>query len=169
MLPDTDLYRAAGASTIVAIIALVAAGVAFALFLGGAGAVWGPVNDLFVVVTAIAMIVPMLAVDRLAADQGIGWMRIVTIVAVLGALLIAVGQTLLVLGVISLGTSFVTGGVGFLPVAVWLVALVRVNNDLTGVRRPAPDTSPGRPASAAESGSCRGCDRAWRSAARRSP
>jgi hypothetical protein len=26
--------------------------------------------------------------------------------------------------VISLGTSFVTGGVGFLPVAVWLVALV---------------------------------------------
>jgi hypothetical protein len=92
MLPDSDLYRAAGASTIVAIIALVAAGVAFALFLGGAGAIWGPVNDLFVVVTAIAMIVPMLAVDRLAADQGIGWMRIVTIVAVLGALLIAVGR-----------------------------------------------------------------------------
>jgi hypothetical protein len=124
MLPDTDLYRAAGASTIVAIIALVAAGIALALFFGGAGAVWGPVNDLFVVMTAIALIVPMLAVDRLAADQGVGWMRIVTIVAILGALLIAVGQTLLVLGVIDLLTSFVTCGLGFIPVVVWLVALV---------------------------------------------
>jgi hypothetical protein len=124
MLPDTDLYRAAGASTVVAMIALVAAGIALALFFGGAGGFWGPVNDLLIVVTCIALILPMLAVDRLAAEHGVGWMRIVTIVAILGALLIAIGQTLLVLGVISLETSFVTGGIGFVPVAVWLVALV---------------------------------------------
>jgi hypothetical protein len=124
MLLDIDLYRAAAASTVVAIVALIAAGITIALFFGGAGSFWGPVNDLFVVVTALALILPILAVDRLAAANGVGWMRIVTVAAVLGALLIAIGQMLLVLGVIDLQTSFVTGGVGFIPIAVWIVAMV---------------------------------------------
>jgi hypothetical protein len=124
MLTDTDLYRAATASTVVAIVALIAAGITIALFFGGAGSFWGPVNDLFVVVTALAMILPILAVDRLATVNGVGWIRIVTVAAILGALLIAIGQMLLVLGVIELQTSFVTGGIGFIPIAVWLVALV---------------------------------------------
>jgi hypothetical protein len=110
MLADSDLYPAAGASAVVALIALVISGITLALFFGGAGAFWGPVNDMFIV--------------RLAADAGIGWMRLVTIVAVLGAILIAVGQTALVLGFLSLQGSFVTGGLGFIPIVVWLVALV---------------------------------------------
>jgi hypothetical protein len=124
MLTDTDLYRAAAASTVVAIVALIAAGITIALFFGGAGSFWGPVNDVFVVVTVLALILPILAVDRLAAAHGVGWMRIVTVAAVLGALLIATGQMLLVLGIIELQTSFLTGGVGFIPIAVWLVAMV---------------------------------------------
>jgi hypothetical protein len=124
MLPDTDLYRAAGASTVVALIALVISGVTLALFFGGAGAFWGPVNDIFIVVTVLALILPIIAVDRLAAEAGVGWMRLVTIAAVLGATLIAVGQMALVLGFLSLQGSFVTGGIGFIPIVVWLVALV---------------------------------------------
>jgi hypothetical protein len=124
MLPDTDLYRAAGASAVVALIALVISGITIALFFGGAGAFWGPVNDMFIVVTVLALILPILAVDRLAAEAGAGWMRLVTIAAVLGATLIAVGQMALVLGFHSLQGSFVTGGVGFIPIVVWLVALV---------------------------------------------
>lgn len=124
MLPDSDLYPAAGASAVVALIALVISGITLALFFGGAGAFWGPVNDMFIVVTVLALILPMLAVDRLAAEAGIGWMRLVTIAAVLGAILIAVGQTALVLGFLSLQGSFVTGGLGFIPIVVWLVALV---------------------------------------------
>ena len=124
MLPDSDLYPAAGASAVVALIALVISGITLALFFGGAGAFWGPVNDLFIVVTVLALILPMLAVDRLAVEAGIGWMRLVTIVAVLGAILVAVGQTALVLGFLSLQGSFVTGGVGFFAIVVWLVALV---------------------------------------------
>lgn len=124
MLPDTDLYPAAGAASVVALIALVIAGVALALFFGGAGAFWGPVNDLFTVVTVLALILPILAVDRMAAESGVGWMRFVSIVAILGAVLIAIGQTALVLGLLSLQGSFVTGGVGFIPIAVWIVALV---------------------------------------------
>jgi len=124
MLPDSDLYPAAGASAVVALIALVISGITLALFFGGAGAFWGPVNDMFIVVTVLALILPMLAVDRLAAEAGIGWVRLVTIGAVLGAILIAVGQTALVLGFLSLQGSFVTGGLGFIPIVVWLVALV---------------------------------------------
>jgi hypothetical protein len=124
MLPDSDLYPAAGASAVVALIALVISGITLALFFGGAGAFWGPVNDMFIVVTVLALILPMLAVDRLAAEAGIGWVRLVTIVAVLGAILIAIGQTALVLGFLSLQGSFVTGGLGFIPIVVWLVALV---------------------------------------------
>ena len=67
MLSDSQLYPAAGASAVVSIIALVISGVALALFFGGAGAFWGPVNDMFVVVTVLALILPILAVDRLAA------------------------------------------------------------------------------------------------------
>jgi hypothetical protein len=124
MLPDTDLYRAAGASTVVALIALVISGITIALFFGGAGAFWGPVNDMFIVVTVLALILPILAVDRLAAESGVGWMRLVTIAAVGGSVLIAVGQMALVLGFLSLQGSFVTGGLGFIPIVVWLVALV---------------------------------------------
>jgi hypothetical protein len=124
MLPDSDLYRAAGASAVVALIALVISGIALALFFGGAGAFWGPVNDMFIVVTVLALILPILAVDRLAAEGGVGWMRIVTIATVLGCILIAVGQTALVLGFLSLEGSFVTGGIGFIPILAWLVALV---------------------------------------------
>ena len=124
MLPDSDLYPAAGASAVVALIALVISGITLALFFGGAGAFWGPVNDMFIVVTVLALILPMLAVDRLAAEAGIGWVRLVTIVAVLGAILIAIGQTALVLGFLGLQGSFVTGGLGFIPIVVWLVALV---------------------------------------------
>jgi hypothetical protein len=124
MPSDSDLYRAAGASAVVALIALVISGIALALFFGGAGAFWGPVNDMFTVATVLALILPILAVDRLAADAGVGWMRIVTIATVLGCVLIAVGQTALVLGFLSLEGSFVTGGIGFIPIVVWLVALV---------------------------------------------
>jgi hypothetical protein len=123
MLADSDLYRAAGASTVVALIALVLAGIALALFFGGAGAFWGPVNDLFIVVTALALILPILAVDRLAGEGGAGWMRLVSIVAIAGAIILAVGQTALVLGFITLEDSYVIGGVGFMAIVVWLVTL----------------------------------------------
>ena len=123
MLSDSQLYPAAGASAVVSLIALVVSGVALALFFGGAGAFWGPVNDMFLVVTVLALILPILAVDRIAAGQGVGWMRLVTIVTLLGVVIIAVGQTALVLGLLTLDGSYVTGGIGFIAIMVWLVAL----------------------------------------------
>jgi hypothetical protein len=118
------LYRAAGLSGMVALAALVVAAVTIALFFGGAGQVFGPINDVFVAIMVVALILPILAVDRLAAGQAGLWLRIVSVGAITGAVLIAVGQLLLVIGVIDLETSFVTGGLGVIPVLVWIVALI---------------------------------------------
>ena len=122
-MDDATLFRSASISAGIAIITLIIAGVAFALFLGGAGAIFGPINDLAVVATVVALILPILAIDRVAADTA-PWLRWVSIAAIAGCVLIAVGQTLLVVGVLPLDGSFVTGGIGVVPVLAWMVALV---------------------------------------------
>ena len=54
MLESGTLYRAAGLSAVLALIALVVAAVTIALFFGGAGQVFGPINDVFVAIMLIA-------------------------------------------------------------------------------------------------------------------
>jgi hypothetical protein len=126
MIEDGDFFRAAGLSAVVALIALVIAAITLGLFFGGAGQWWGPVNDVFTAILMFALIVPILATDRMVVPEAGLWFRVVTVAAVAGAVLAGVGQLLLVLGVIDLQTSFITGGLGFLPVLVWIGALVVV-------------------------------------------
>src|SRR5439155_4878885 len=85
-----------------------------------------------VVVTAIGLILPMLAVARLAGDHGAPWVAILTTAAVAGLVLIAVGQTLLIVGRLSLDGSYVTGGIGVVPVLAWivLVAILSLNSGI---------------------------------------
>ena len=52
-MATADLYRLASLSSWIALVALVLSGIALALFFGGAGQFWGPVNDGFLVVTAV--------------------------------------------------------------------------------------------------------------------
>jgi hypothetical protein len=127
-----DLDRLAGTSTWVALVALVLSAIALALFFAGAGSFWGPVNDALIVVAVLAMIPAVLAVDRLAGDHGSPWTRIVTIAAIAGIVLMAVGQTLLIVGRLSLEGSYVTGGVGVIPFLAWIV-LVAVLSLASGV------------------------------------
>ena len=122
-MDDPTLYRAAGISAAIAVPLLIISGVALALFFGGQGQFWGPVNDVFISLTCLALLLPIVAVDRLAVDSA-PWMRWVSIVAFAGCVLVAVGQFALVLGIIDLQTSFVTGGIGFLGVVAWMIALV---------------------------------------------
>lgn len=124
MIESASLYRAAGISATVAVVAFVISAIALALFFGGAGTFWGPVNDVFIAICMIALILPILAIDRMAEGQAGIWLRVVTVAALAGAVLAATGQLLLVVGVIDLQTSYVTGGLGFLPVLVWMLALV---------------------------------------------
>ena len=118
-----DLDRLASSSTWVALVALVLSAIALALFFGGAGEVWGPVNDAFIVVAVLAMIPAVLAVDRMAGGHGAPWTRIVTIAAIAGIALMAAGQTLLIVGRLSLDGSYVTGGIGVIPFLAWIVLL----------------------------------------------
>src|SRR6266511_803065 len=124
MIESAALYRAAGISAVVALVALVVSAIAIALFFAGAGQVFGPINDVFVAVTLIALVLPILAVDRVAGAQAGLWLRSVTVAAFTGAVLAAVGQLMLVAGVIDLQTACVTGGLGIVPVLIWIVALV---------------------------------------------
>jgi hypothetical protein len=122
-LDDPIVLRAAGVSALVAIIAIIVAGIAFALFIGGAGAFWGPINDVSTSVALLALLLPVIAVQRLAAPGTGIWLDLVTVAAIAGIILAAVGQLLLVAGVIPLQTSFVTGGLGVVPLFVWLVSV----------------------------------------------
>ena len=124
MIETQVLYRLAGISAAVALVTLVISAIALALFFGGAGGFWGPVNDVFIALCMFALILPMLAINRMAGPEIGIWLRAVTILAITGATLAAVGQLLLVVGVIDLQTSYVTGGLGFTPVLIWMVALV---------------------------------------------
>jgi hypothetical protein len=117
------LLRVAGVSAFLAITFLIVSGVTLALFFSGAGSFWGPVNDLATTVALLALVLPVLAVDHLARERTDIWLEVVSVAAIAGIILAATGQLLLVLGLIRLETSFVTGGVGILPVFAWLVAV----------------------------------------------
>jgi hypothetical protein len=120
-MANADLYRLASLSTWMALVALVLSAIALALFFGGAGEFWGPVNDALIVVTAIALIPTVAAVARMAGDRGAPWVAIVSVAAIAGLVVMTVGQTLLILGRLSLDGSYVTGGIGIVPFIAWVV------------------------------------------------
>src|SRR5438445_8590091 len=103
-LEDAALYRSAATSAVVGVIAVVAAAITITLFVAGAGEAWGPVNDVFDALLLAAIVLPVLAIDRLAGPDAQPWLRVVTVAAIAGLVLGAVGQLLLVAGVIDLQT-----------------------------------------------------------------
>lgn len=122
-------------STLAAIGALVVSAVALALFFGGAGAFWGPVNDVFVALFLFLLLPAVVAVWRLSPDDIGPWFGILSAAAMAGIAVAAVGQLLLVAGVIELRTSFLTGGVGVAPVLLWMagLAVLVFAREITGV------------------------------------
>ncbi|MEO6059163.1 MAG: hypothetical protein ABIQ05_04220, partial [Candidatus Limnocylindria bacterium] len=80
------LVRAAGYSAYAAIATLIVAAVTIALFLGGAGQFWGPVNDVFVSLTTLLLILPVLGILLLAGDQAGWWFSILSWLAIAGLL-----------------------------------------------------------------------------------
>src|SRR3990172_3837418 len=118
------LVRAAGYSTYAAIATLIVAAITIVLFFGGAGQFWGPVNDVFVSLPTLLLILPVLAILLLAGDHAGWWFSALSWLAIAGLLLVAVGQLLLVVGVISLNASFLTGGIGLTPFLVWALATI---------------------------------------------
>ena len=127
MLAGADLDRTAGYAAAAATLSLLLAGVTIALFFGGAGQQYGPMNDVFTAVTLVLLILPVLAIRALVGDASGPLFDAVSLLAVVGLAVSAVGQMLLVVGVIDLDTSYVTGGVGIGPVLAWAVGLALVS------------------------------------------
>jgi hypothetical protein len=121
IMSDADLYRLASWSTWVSLVALVISGVALAIFFAGPGEPFGSINDAFIALALVALIPAVLAVDRLAGSHGAPIVRIATVAAIAGIVLAAVGQVLLILRVITLEDSYITGGLGILPVLAWIL------------------------------------------------
>jgi hypothetical protein len=121
MMSDADLYRLASWSTWVSLVALVISGVALAIFFAGPGEPFGSINDAFIAIALLALVPAVLAVDRLAGDHLAPMVRIVTVAAIAGIVLAAVGQMLLIVRVITLEDSYITGGLGILPVLAWML------------------------------------------------
>jgi len=117
------VIRLAVVSAFVAIPSLVLAGYYAVLFFGGRGDRYGPLNDFFSATTLLLLILPAIGVWLVARDATGVWLDIVTWLAVGGMAIGAAGQFLLIMGGISLETSFTTGGLGIVPVFAWWTAL----------------------------------------------
>lgn len=127
MLDAQTLDRAAGYAASAAMVSLLLAGITIALFFGGAGGGFGPANDLFTAMTLLLLALPVIAIRAIVGDTAGPLFGVISLLALVGLVVGAVGQVLLVVGVIDLESSFVTGGLGILPVLVWAVALAIVS------------------------------------------
>lgn len=113
-------HRMGSRSTLLSAAALLLSAVALTLFFTNVGAVFGPINDVLISAFLLLLMPGLWAARaRLLAVVG-AWFTVLTLVAMLGMVVAATGQLLLVLRVISLQTSLVSGGLGFLPLAVWI-------------------------------------------------
>ena len=84
MLAGADLDRTAGYAAAAATLSLLLAGVTIALFFGGAGQQYGPMNDVFTAVTLVLLILPVLAIRALVGDAAGPLFDAVSLLAVVG-------------------------------------------------------------------------------------
>ncbi|HSM38249.1 MAG TPA: hypothetical protein VK838_02870 [Candidatus Limnocylindrales bacterium] len=122
-MPTTFSPRTAGNLAIASVVLFVAALVALALFFGGVGDFWGPINDVTIAVSLLLVIPVIWAVDGFTWPTVGIWLTVIGWAAVLGILLAAGGQLMLVIGVVPLETTFATFGIGALPYLAWILAL----------------------------------------------
>lgn len=127
--PDrpSGIVNTAGWAAQAAVMTLIVSFVALMLFFGGGGAIFGPINDVFISITLILLVPAVLVVGALAREHVGGWFRLLTAVTLGGLALAALGQLMLVFGVIDLQMSFVTFGAGLLPLLFWIGALSAVS------------------------------------------
>jgi hypothetical protein len=117
--------RFAGQAALAAVVTLVLSTIALLIFFGGGPYVFGPINDVLIALTLLLLLPAVWAVQRLAREGGrVGaWFTVLSVIAMIGMVEAAAGQLLLVIRVIDLQTSFMTGGIGILPFLVWMGAL----------------------------------------------
>lgn len=122
-LRDPAFIRRAGRATLLAVGTLGLSVVALSLYFGGAGAIFGPINDALLGTTFVLLAPGVEAVRQLARGTVDRWLDVVSAAALAGIATAVVGQVLLIVGLLSLAGSFVTLGAGALLVVGWTGAL----------------------------------------------
>ena len=122
-VPNPILLRNAGYAAYIAAAVQLVSALSLWLFFGGAGDIFGPVNDLLVAIAMALLVLPVLGLRALIGRTVGPWFAVVSALALGGLAVAAVGQLLLVAGVISLEMSFVTGTAGILPILAWMVGV----------------------------------------------
>jgi hypothetical protein len=118
------LVRLAAPSAFLAVPVVFLAGVTLAIFFLGPGEPFGSLNDLFDAIALLLLIPPVLGIQARLGDAPVGWLGPLSLLTILGLLVAAIGELLLIARVIDLGTSYITGGIGILPLLVWICALI---------------------------------------------
>lgn len=116
-----------------AVVTLVLSLIALTLFFAGFGQFFGPINDVLISITFFLLMPAVIVVARLASQLVGVWLQVLSWLALAGLIVAAVGQLALVVGLITLQTSFVTFGLGMVPFLLWIAALSAVT-----LMRPAP-------------------------------
>lgn len=120
--PSSTTSRA-GTAALAAAVTLLLSGIALALFFGGFGSIFGPINDVLLGLTFVLLVPAILEVRRLSGPNVGAWFTWLSYAAIGGIAILVVGQIGLVARLISLQTSFVTLSVGVLPFLLWAIAL----------------------------------------------
>lgn len=118
--------RRAGQATLLAVGTLGLSAGALSLYFGGAGEIFGPINDVLVAATFVLLAPPVLAVQQLGRGIAGRWLEVVSIAALTGIGTAAIGQLLLIAGGLALSGSFITLGIGALLVVAWTCGLAVV-------------------------------------------
>jgi hypothetical protein len=126
-LLDPAFVRRAGRATLLAVVTLGLSAVALSLYFGGAGEIFGPVNDALLAATFALLAPAVEAVRQLARGAAGRWFGVASAAALAGIATAAVGQVLLIVGLLPLAGSFVTLGVGALLFVGWTVALAVIS------------------------------------------
>lgn len=113
-----------GISALAAVPTLILAGVTLALFFNGKGDWLGSANDLLSALALLLLIMPVWVFYRLYQGQTGGWLLYSTVAAFVGIGLASAGQVFLVIRIIGLNASFVTGGIGIIPIILWAIAFL---------------------------------------------
>jgi hypothetical protein len=123
-MDEVTLLRVAGLAALVAGPVLLLSGVALALFFGGRGERWGPVNDVLVALALLLLAPAVVALNGLADGVADPVFGLASAGALAGIAVAAGGQLLLVAGRLGLRASFVTGGLGVAAMLPWAIGLL---------------------------------------------
>jgi hypothetical protein len=123
------LFRLAGWCAYASGVACIFGIVFLVLFFGGAGGMFGTLNDIAVIVQYVLALPIVFAIQRLQRPQGTKLNRIATLIGLTGMLIVILLQTLLVTDVLPFSQQVGPVIGGFMVILAWFVLSAHIGRD----------------------------------------